>query len=212
MNKFVVWFTKITGYIPNLLYLRKKTYYLNETEKNNKIKESAIIISNHKSLIDFPLYMFVFFKRYVRPLVAEITYNKNKPLRMLLKLLGAIKVDRDSYDFGFMGDAINALDKGDMVLIFPEARIPDKGHEGLLEFKPSYIYIALESGVPIIPTYTNGKYGFGGKTRVVIGEKIYLKDLMDDNKTIEENIQYVNEYMKNYINKLKELIDEKEKK
>ena len=60
---------------------------LKEEEKYKKFKEPAIIISNHKSLIDFPLYMFTFFKRRVRPLVAEITYNKNKPLKTLLKLL-----------------------------------------------------------------------------------------------------------------------------
>lgn len=211
MNKFVIWFTKITGYIPNLIYLRRKTYYINNNEKYKKFKEPAIIISNHKSLIDFPLYMFTFFKRRVRPLVAEITYNKNKPLKTLLKLLGGIKVDRDNYDFGFMGEAINALDNGDMVLIFPEGRLPDKEEEELLEFKPSFIYIALEAEVPIIPAYTNGKYGFKGKTRTIIGEKIYLKDLMDKNKTTEENIQYLCEYMKNYIIELREILNEKEK-
>ena len=35
MNKFVIWFTKITGYIPNLIYLRRKTYYINNNEKYN---------------------------------------------------------------------------------------------------------------------------------------------------------------------------------
>ena len=81
----------------------------------------------------------------------------------------------------------------------------------MLEFKPSFVYIALESNAPIIPIYTNGKYGFKGKTRVMIGEKIYVSDLIDETKTIEENIDNICKYFRNYIISLKEELDEKEK-
>lgn len=212
MNKFFIWFVKITGYIPNLLYLRRKVFYVNKKNQGKKIKGPAIIISNHTSIIDFPLYMFTFFKRTIRVLVAEITYEKNKLMRIFMKKLGAIKVDRNNYDFGFMGEAIQALEKGDNVLIFPEGRLPKKEEKDLLPFKPSFVYIALESNAPIIPVYTNGKYGFKGQTRVVIGEKIYVNDLMDKTKTIEENIQYICNYMRNYIINMRDEIDGEENK
>ena len=83
MSKIIIWFVKITGIIPNLLYLRRKTYYVDKKVQNRKLKEPAIIISNHTSLMDFPLYMFTFFRNTIRPLVAEITYNKNKALKYL---------------------------------------------------------------------------------------------------------------------------------
>jgi len=210
MSKIIIWFVKITGIIPNLLYLRRKTYYVDKKVQNRKLKEPAIIISNHTSLMDFPLYMFTFFRNTIRPLVAEITYNKNKALKLLLKFLGGIKVDRINYDFTFMGECIEALEKKDSVLIFPEGRLPKKDEIELLSFKPSFVYIALESNAPIIPMYTNGKYGFKGKTRVIIGEKIYVRDLMDDSLSIEENIQNICEYFRNYIIKLKEKLNEKD--
>ncbi len=211
MNKLFIWFVKITGYIPNLLYLRRKTYYVNKKNQSRKIKGPAVIISNHTSLMDFPLHLYTFISKTIRPLVAEITYDKNKLMRWFLKHLGGIKVDRDSYDFTFMGKCIDSLEKKDAILIFPEARLPEKNEKELLDFKPSYIYIALESNAPIIPMYTNGKYGFKGKTRVIIGEKIYVNELMDDTKTIEENIDFINNYMRNYIMRLRDELNEKEK-
>lgn len=211
MSNFVLWFVKITGWIPNLLYLRRKTYYLKNNKNIKKRKEAAVIISNHTSLMDFPLYMYTFMGSTVRPLVAEITYNKNSFMRTLLKLIGGIKVDRDSYDFSFMGECINALDKKNSVLIFPEGRLPKKNETELLSFKPSFVYIALESNTPIIPIYTNGKYGFNGKTRVMVGEKIYVSDLMDENKSTEENINDICNYFRDYIIKLRDELNEKEK-
>lgn len=211
MSKFVLWFVKITGWIPNLLYLRRKTYYKNNNKIIKKRKEPAVIISNHTSLMDFPLYMYTFMGSTIRPLVAEVTYNKNWLMRVFLKLIGGIKVDRDNYDFSFMGECINALEKKHSVLIFPEGRLPKKEEKELLSFKPSFVYIALESDTPIIPVYTNGKYGLKGKTRVIIGEKIYVNDLMDENKSTEENINNICNYFRDYIIKLRDELNEKEK-
>ena len=211
MSKFVLWFVKITGWIPNLLYLRRKTYYKNNNKIIKKRKEPAVIISNHTSLMDFPLYMYTFMGSTIRPLVAEVTYNKNWFMRVFLKLIGGIKVDRDNYDFSFMGECINALEKKHSVLIFPEGILPKKEEKELLSFKPSFVYIALESDTPIIPIYTNGKYGLKGKTRVIIGEKIYVNDLMDENKSTEENINNICNYFRDYIIKLRDELNEKEK-
>lgn len=209
MSKIFIWFVKITGYIPNLLYLRRKTYYVNKKNQSKKIKGPAIIISNHTSIKDFPLCMFIFFKRTIRVLVAEITYEKNKIMRLFMKRLGGIKVDRNNYDFAFMGESISALDKGEVVLIFPEGRLPNKDEKEILPFKPSFVYIALETNAPIIPIYTNGKYGFKGQTKVVIGEKIYVNDLMDETKSIEGNIQYICDYMRDYIINMRDKMNEK---
>ena len=161
--------------------------------------------------MDFTLYMYTFMGSTIRPLVAEVTYNKNWFMRVFLKLIGGIKVDRDNYDFSFMGECINALEKKHSVLIFPEGRLPKKEEKELLSFKPSFVYIALESDAPIIPVYTNGKYGLKGKTRVIIGEKIYVNDLMDENKSTEENINNICNYFRDYIIKLRDELNEKEK-
>ena len=60
MNKIVLWFVKITGYIPHLFYFKKKIYYVNKKKQSRKIKGPAILISNHKTLYDFA-YIYMYF-------------------------------------------------------------------------------------------------------------------------------------------------------
>lgn len=212
MGKVLEWFTKVTGYPVQCFYFHKKIYYEDKESSNRKIKGGALIISNHTSIYDYPLMMYVFPKRTMHVLVAEVTYEKNKPLRSLLKGLGAIKVDRTSHDFSFMSKVTDLLNKKKVVLIYPESRLPNEDEHDLLEFKPSYILPALETGVPIIPIYTNGTYGKLKKqrkdrTRVMIGKKIFVNDLYDQSKSEKENIEYINSYIKKRIVELKELLE-----
>ncbi|MBQ6730778.1 MAG: 1-acyl-sn-glycerol-3-phosphate acyltransferase [Bacilli bacterium] len=217
MSKIFSWFVKITGYPLEFFFYRKKIYYEDKKHTNRNIKGAAMIISNHTDIYDYPLMMYVFPKRNLHCLVAEVTYDKNKPLTNLLKGLGAIRVDRNNHDFSFMGQTSELLRKNKVVLIYPESRLPLENEVGtLLEFKPSYIYSALETGAPIIPIYTNGIYGklkkkYKDRARVIIGKKIYVQDLYDSNKSEKENIEYINGYVKNRIIKLKELLKKAKK-
>ena len=211
MSKLVLWFVKITGYIPQLFYFRKKVYYVNKKQSNRFIKGSAIIVSNHKRLFDFVLYMYLFLNRDIYTVIGEVMFKKGKLFSWFLKKLGGIKVERDAYDFGFLSKCVNLLNKGKVVEIFPEGRLPLKEETTLLEFKPSFVYLALESGAPIIPIYTNGSYAKKARTKVVIGEQIYAQDLYDSNKSDKENIDYICNYVKSYINDLGKMIDEEEK-
>ena len=214
MSKVLNWFVKITGFPAELIYYRKKIYYEDKSRTNNKIKGAAIIVSNHTSIYDYPLIMYTFLSRNIHPLTAEVMYEKNIFLTALIKGLGAIKVDRNSHDFSFMEETKKVLNKKGVVLIFPESRLPKEEEKGsFIEFKPSYINLALECGVPIIPVYTNGTYGRlkrkrKDRTRIMIGKKLYLNDLYDINKSEKENVTYINDYVKNKILSLKETIKE----
>ena len=91
MCKLILWFVKITGFIPQLFYFRKKVYYVNKKESNRNIKGSAIIVSNHKRLFDFALYMYLFMFRDIYTLVGEVMFNKGKLFGWFLKKIGCIK-------------------------------------------------------------------------------------------------------------------------
>ena len=214
MSSFLNWFVKITGFPGEIIFYRKKIYYEDKKHTSNKIKGGALIVSNHTDIYDYPLMMYAFLSRNLHVLVAEITYDKNSFMKWFLKGLGAIRVDRNSHDFAFMSQVTNLLKKDKVVLIYPESRIPtEEEQKTLLEFKPSYIYSALESGAPIIPVYTNGTYGKLKKkrkdrARVMIGKKIYVQDLYDDQKSEKENIVYINDYIKNKILDLRKQLDE----
>lgn len=215
MGIFLNWFVKITGFPGEVVFYRKKIYYEDKKASNRNIKGGALIISNHTDIYDYPLMMYVFPKRNLHVLVAEITYDMNGFMKWLLKGLGAIRVDRNNHDFAFMSQTTDLLKKGKACLIYPESRLPlENERDHLLEFKPSYIYSALESGAPIIPVYTNGIYGklkkkYKDRARVIIGKKIYVRDLYDSNKSEKENIAYINDYVKNRIIELKALLDER---
>ena len=211
MCKLILWFVKITGFIPQLFYFRKKVYYVNKKESNRNIKGSAIIVSNHKRLFDFALYMYLFMFRDIYTLVSEVMFNKGKLFGWFLKKIGCIKVERDNADFGFLTKCVNLLNKGKVVEIFPEARLPLKNETSLNEFKPSFVYLALESNAPIIPIYTNGSYLKKERTKVIIGERIYVQDLYDDNKSEKDNINFICNYVKEYIANLEKILNEKEK-
>ena len=45
---------------------------------------------------------------------------------------------------------------------------------------------------------------------MVIGDKIYLRDLYDESKSEKENIEFLSEYVRNYIIMLGEKLNEKE--
>lgn len=210
MNWIVLWFVKITGLIPELFFFRRKTYYVNKKNQNRKIKGAAIIVSNHKSLLDYPLYMYTFFTRSLRTLTAEVIYKKGKLMAWFIKKIGCIRVDRDEYEFGFMGKTIEILDKGGVALVFPEGKLPDDSN--MLDFKPSFVYMALETKSPIIPVWTNGKYMKKERAKVVIGEKIYLHEMYDETKSEKENLNYLSNYVRDYICSLGDVLNEKKQK
>lgn len=207
------WFVKITGWIPQLLLFKIKVYYEDKSVQNKRVKGKAIIISNHNCLMDFAVLMFVFYRRTLRCAVAEIMYRKNFLMTFLLKFLGAVKVDRESHDFSFLTKLKKILDKGGVVEMYPEARLPKKGEKTPLEFKPSYVYLALESGAPIIPVYTEPNHFKRSRECVIIGKAIDVRELYDANLTEKENIDNINVYVRSKIIELaKELERQKEKK
>ena len=215
MNKFVTGFVKVTGLPVQYFYFRKKIYYEDKKHTSKKIKGGALIVSNHTSVYDYPLIMYTFFGRVIHTLVAEVIYKKSSFMNKFMNDLGAIRVDRDTYNFNFMYKMIEILNDNKVGLVFPESRLPTENDEPgkLLEFKPSYVYLALQCGVPIIPVYTNGVYGHKmrkekkDRARIIIGKKFYINDLYDSSKTEKENIEFINDYVKNKIVNLGEQLE-----
>ena len=90
MNKIVLWFVKITGFIPQIFYFRKKVYYVNKKTQSRRIKGKAIIVSNHKRLFDFVLLMYLFLGRDIYTIIGEQMNRKNKLFPWFLNKIGGI--------------------------------------------------------------------------------------------------------------------------
>ncbi len=202
------WFVRITGYIPQRLIFRTKVHYEDKSVQGRHIPSKAIVVSNHNYLMDFGVLLFVFWTRTLRCAVAEIMYNKNIFMTALLKALGCIKVERASCDFEFLDRLKSILDKGGVVEIYPESRLPKKGEERPLEFKPSYVYLALDSGAPIIPVYNNAQLFGNNRERVVIGKPIDALAMYNDNLSEKENVDIINSYVRSKIIELGKQLEE----
>lgn len=208
MSRIFNWFVKLTGWIPALLVFRTKVYYEDRAVQSRRIVGKAIVMSNHFTIWDFATILFVFPMRTLRCIVAEILYHKNVILTLFLKALGCIRVERGAHDFTFIDKSKKILDRGGVIEIYPEARVPGKDECVPLEFKPSVVYLALESGAPIIPVYTDGNYFNRKRNRVMIGKPINVFELYDSSLGEKENISAITAALRGKIIELREKLEE----
>ena len=199
MVRFWNWFAKITGWPIQWLCFRKKIYYEDKEAQSRRIKGKAIIISNHLSVFDYPVAMFVFFGRTLRFQVSELVMNK-PVLGLLLRMLGGIYVNRDAHDFSYITKSQKILEKGGVVGICPEGRLPREGEERPLPFKEGAAYLALTTDTVIIPMATDGSYfDLSKRAHVIIGTPIHPSDVADPDLSDKENIQKLTRVMREKI-------------
>lgn len=204
------WFVRITGALAALPFFKPKVYCENEEKQGKKLKKPSILVSNHVSLLDFVLYLYVFWRNFIHFQVAEVMFNKSKFMNWLLYKLGCIRVDRDQFDFGFVGDSLELLDQGEVVGIFPSGRLPIGGKP--FPFKPSVIFIALRTDAPIIPVYTDGQYGLFKRARVVIGEPIDIRAYCQTTEPSQQELDTLTKMLEEKVYALRDCIKEKVRK
>ncbi|MBO5212274.1 MAG: 1-acyl-sn-glycerol-3-phosphate acyltransferase [Clostridia bacterium] len=213
MGRIFSGFVKLTAYPAELVCFRTKIHYEDKKEQGRKIKGAAILICNHTAVWDFAQLMQIFFGRHIRCLTADLMFKKNKAMNFLMTHLDMIKISRESKNFSFIEESLDVLNEGGVIEIYPESRILKPGEQFPLEFKPSAAYIALLSRAPVIPVYTDGNYFGKGRANVIIGKKIDVNTLIDEDADVSENIKRINDHMRNRIVELKnELEKRKEEK
>lgn len=209
---FFNFFAKITGWPVQFILFRTKIYYENKSVQNRHIKGRAIVICNHTSVFDYPVLMFTFFGRTLRVQMAELLFRKPF-LGVLLKLLGGIYVDRYSSDLSFMAKSEAILNKGGVVGVWPEGRIPKKEEERPLEFKTGAAFLSLSTDTPLIPVYTDGSYfDLKHRAHVIIGEPIYPADYIDSSKSEKGIIEDLTAAMREKIIQLGKELHERKRK
>ena len=201
-------FAKITGWPVQFLCFRTKVYYEDRSAQGRYIRGPAILVSNHTAIYDYAVYMFVFWTRILRCQMAELLFRKPL-LGPLLRWLGGIRVDRTGYDFGFLNKSLEILEQGGVVEVFPEARIPQPGETRPLEFKISAAWLALASGVPVIPVVTNGSYFKPKRARVLIGKPLLAADLAEAGLDEKETLRLVTDRLRERIIELEKLLNER---
>lgn len=205
VNRFVLGFVKLTGYLPAMLFFKPRVIYEDKTVQSKRLPKPCIFVSNHQSLLDFALYLCLFFGRTIRFQMAEVLFEKGKLFSNFLFWLGGIYVNRNKLNMEMMATSIRILDAGGTVGVFPQGRLPVDGKP--FPFKSGVVYMALHSDAPIIPVYTDGNYGLKKRATVVIGQPIHLKEWCTNEKPSLATIEALTAQLEQTVYDLKGLVN-----
>ena len=125
----------------------------------------ALVVANHVSGLD-PLLMIASSHRPLRFIVAREQYQRFG-LQWLLRAVGCIPVDRAASPHRALAAARQALQRGEVVALFPHGRI-HLDHEGHVRLKPGIRHLAELSGAPVFPLRIDGVRGAGRTVTAVL--------------------------------------------
>lgn len=119
----------------------------------NVPREGPVILAlNHIAWVDVPLVAVSLAR--VTHYMAKIELFQVPVLGTLMRWLGAFQVRRGEGDRDALRSAQRILSEGKILVVFPEGHRSGTGH--LAAGHPGVAYIALRSGVPIVPVAISG--------------------------------------------------------
>lgn len=204
-NLPLIAFVKLTGALPALLFFKPKVYRMPGAPR--RLPKPAMLTSNHTSLMDFPLYLLLLWYRAPRFLMAEVLFRKGRLFSWFLFALGGVYVDRDARSFNFVGECLEVLQDGGTLGVFPQGRLPVGGKP--FPFAPSAAYVALHADAPVVPCYTDGRYGLFKRTHVMMGAPIRLRELFPDADKDPAAVKAATEYLEERTRELKRALVER---
>ncbi len=149
---------------------------------------SVILAGNHTNNRD-ALLMIAGPKRIVHTLAKKELFN-NKFKNFFFRSMGCIPVDRSIHDENAKIEAIDILNNGNMIGIFPEGTV-NKTDKELLPFKYGAVSFAKKTNSYIVPFAITGKYKIFRKSiKITYGKpyKITNDDLTRENDILKNKI------------------------
>lgn len=143
VNSLAYWFVR--GVLQPFFHLY---FRMSRIGREHIPAEGAVIVAaNHRSFLD----PFIIGTCARRPMyyVAKKELFRGRFVSAILRSLGAFPVDRGSGDADSMATARAVLERGDILLIFPEGTRIRPGALGAP--KRGFARLALETGAPIVP-------------------------------------------------------------
>lgn len=117
-------------------------------------KGAFVLAGNHTKFLD-PVMLLCTNKRVIHFLAKdELLQGKRK---IIFNSLGIIPVNRKIHDSSALENAIEALKKGEIIGVFPEATI-NRTENVILPFKSGAVRMANEADALLVPFTIKGKY------------------------------------------------------
>jgi 1-acyl-sn-glycerol-3-phosphate acyltransferase len=120
----------------------------------------AIYVANHQAHYDPPIVGCL-----VGPFasLARATLFDTQPWRWILPQLGAIRLHKGRGDAAALRTAIEELNAGGRVLLFPEG---ERCHDGAVNvFQSGMLVLVKRSGAPVVPVAIEGAFDIWPRTR-----------------------------------------------
>ncbi|MFB6347345.1 MAG: lysophospholipid acyltransferase family protein [bacterium] len=176
-------------------------YFRHQTHGVDNIPDTsgAVIATNHASNLDPPLIG----ADVPRPLftMAKKSLHETPGLGYLIRSLHSFPVRRGVLDTTALRTAVELLQSGNLVLMFPEGTRSSDGR--LQEARPGVGKIVAEAGATVVPGYVSGTHRAMGKgsvfpkpvkTSVTFGDPLKFDDILNtetdrgDYEAISESI------------------------
>jgi len=168
-----------------------KFYYNPKVIGKENIPEdgSILVVGNHIHLMD-QCVPILSTKRVIN-YMAKKEYFDNKKVAWFFKSAGCIRVDRSKKDENAVSTALEVLENGGAIGLFPEGT-RNKTKDLLLPFKFGAVSMANKTDSYLVPFGISGEYKFRSKNLVVeFGKPFKVKnnDLESANKKLEKEIR-----------------------
>ena len=162
--------------VKTIFFILFKIFWKIEITGSDNIpkKGSLIVASNHVSYLD-PVIVGISMKRKVHFIAKKEVFSTVLG-NLFFRQLNAFPVDRDKIDMAALKNALNVLQQGEILGIFPEGTRSMNGE--LKEFKLGIIKIAMKAGSPILPVGIIGVYKIyprGKKLPTLFKHKIIVR-------------------------------------
>lgn len=150
--------------------------------ENIPLSGGAIVAPNHRSYWDVP-FIGIVCRRPLR-YMAKAELFENPVFGRLITALGAFPVKRGGGDTGAVKTAMDIVEDGGMLMMFPQGRRVKDGERG--KAKPGAALVAAHTGASVIPVRIEGRYRFRGRIEIHVGEPIDFERYKDSRP---ENLQ-----------------------
>jgi 1-acyl-sn-glycerol-3-phosphate acyltransferase len=142
--------------VPNTLYLYARLWPRCARGGPEPLlpRGAALVVANHPSHAD-PAFLMAACRRWIHFLQAR-EYHDVCCLRRFFRLVGCIGVKRDCADLGAIRTALERLQRGAVVGLFPEGDPTPPGADGLRQGRCGAALLALRSGAPVLPAFIAG--------------------------------------------------------
>lgn len=144
----------------------------------------VLLVANHVSYWD-PVSIICAFRRQVF-FMAKAELFKIPLVGYAVRSSGAFPVRRDVTDRNAVRTALQLLQAGEVVGIFPEGTRSKSGE--MLKPHLGAAMIALKAGTPVVPIAVTGTRGGFSKITIHVGSPIYLQTVTKATKADLENI------------------------